>query len=307
MSSGRILIADDSAVARMVLTNELAAQGHEIIAARDGAEALALAREHEPEVILLDVEMPVLDGFSVLARLRAEPALAEIPVVFLTGIDDSATAARGLAAGAHDYLRKPFEPVELLARVGAAQRTRRLQDELRRRNEQLSVLVSTDVLTGLFNRRYATGELERLVSRARRHDAPLSVVILDVDHFKSINDRFGHDVGDATLEELARRLSRRLRNEDTIARWGGEEFLVLLPDIAGDGAGHVADQLCEVVRSSPLMLPELTLDVTVSVGWASWEAADEDPDTLVRAADAALYAAKAAGRNQTRSRLPAPA
>jgi two-component system cell cycle response regulator len=302
MKSGRILIADDSAVARMVLTNELAAQGLEIIAARDGAEALTLARANDPEVILLDVEMPVLDGFGVLARLRADPALAEIPVVFLTGIDDSATAARGLAAGAHDYLRKPFEPVELLARVGAAQRTRRLQDELRRRNDQLSVLVNTDVLTGLFNRRHATEELERLVSRARRHDAPMSVVILDVDHFKSINDRFGHDVGDATLRELARRLSQRLRMEDTIARWGGEEFLVLLPDTTDDRAGRVADLLCEAVGGSPMMLPEMTLDVTISVGWATWRDGDENADALVRAADEALYAAKAAGRNQTRSR-----
>lgn len=302
MNPGRILIADDSAVARMVLSNELAAQGHEIVAATDGLEALAQARAQLPEVILLDVEMPGLDGFEVLAALRADPALADIPVVFLTGIDDSATAARGLAAGAHDYLRKPFEPVELLARVGAAQRTKRLQDELRQRNEQLSRLVVTDALTGLFNRRYATEQLAHLVQHARRHHHSLSVVLLDVDHFKAINDSYGHGVGDAALRELAGRLTTRLRREDTIARWGGEEFLVLLPDIDNDGAEAVAEALRAAVAASPLSVPGGPLPVTISVGWATWE--DEDEDALVRGADEALYAAKAAGRNLARGRSP---
>lgn len=300
MSPGRVLIADDSALARAMLSQELGRRDYEVIEARNGAEAFDKARTHRPEVILLDVEMPVLGGFDALARMRDDPLTAEIPVVFLTGIDDSATAARGLACGAHDYLRKPFDPIELLARVGAAQRTKRLQDELRRRNEQLVRLASTDSLTGIHNRRHAAEQLTRLISRSRRHGTALSVLLLDIDHFKLINDTFGHGTGDTVLKEVATRLASRLRAEDLLARWGGEEFLVLAPDISSAGAGALAESLRQIVARAPCLLDRGPLSVTISGGWTTWDGGG--PDALIRAADEALYAAKSAGRNVTRGR-----
>jgi diguanylate cyclase (GGDEF)-like protein len=292
-----ILIAEDSLVVRALLRAQLRERGYTVVEAADGEQALARARDSRPDVILLDVDMPKRDGFDVLFELKRDSTLADIPVVFITGRTTAEDAVRGLDMGAHDYLRKPFEAAELTARVHAAVRTKRLQDELRSLNAELGRLANTDGLTGLANRRYLDDELSRLCARSARHGRPLAVLLVDADHFKRINDEHGHGVGDQALVALAGRLGERLRTEDILGRWGGEEFMVIAPDIDMAGAAALAEALRGQVSVAPLHTSAGELRLTASLGWSFWKEGD-DPDALLRRADAALYAAKYAGRDR---------
>jgi two-component system, cell cycle response regulator len=292
-----VLLVEDSAAIRALVRRMLVAGGHTVAEAARGADALALCRERQPDVVLLDVEMPEMSGWDVLAAMKADPAISDVPVVFLTGRSDTADMVDGLRLGAHDYLRKPCEPTELLARVQAAARVKRLQDELRQRNQELDLLSRTDALTGLRNRRHVEEYLERLVSLARRHAEPMAVLVVDIDRFKSVNDRHGHEAGDAVLREVAGRMVGSVRLEDMVGRWGGEEFLVVLPNTAAEGAAELAERLRQVVADQPCRLPDGgSLPVTISIGCAA--SLMDDAATLVRAADAALYQAKESGRNR---------
>ena len=304
MSRPLILVADDSATVRAVLGAQLAGAGYAVVPAADGREALARLREDRPDVALLDIEMPELDGLAVLEEMQADPVLATVPVLFLTGRAEAQDVAAGLALGAHDYVRKPIEATELTARVRAALRVKALADELRRRNGELERLACTDHLTGVRNRRFTAGELERLVARGRRHGHAVSVALLDVDHFKAINDRHGHDAGDAVLVGVAARVAGRLRSDDVVGRWGGEEFLVLLPETGPGGAARVAEDVRAVIAAEPFAAGGGAVPVTASVGWATWDG-DETGEALLRRADAGLYSAKAAGRNAVRPAAPA--
>jgi diguanylate cyclase (GGDEF)-like protein len=294
--SGRVVIADDSRVVRSVLARELTAAGWEVAEAADGAEALELCMEQSPDIVLLDIEMPRMNGFQALAALRRQPALAEIPVIFLTGRDSSADVAEGLRRGAHDYLRKPFETLELVARLRVAKRMKELQDELRARNEELERLATTDVLTGLHNRRSVADQLEAAVSASGRHGTELSVLLLDVDHFKQVNDVHGHAIGDTVLRELAERLLARLRREDVCGRWGGEELLLVLPNTGAADAARLAEDVRALVAGAPFAAG--AVQASASIGVATWSS--ESADGLVQRADAALYEAKAAGRDIVR-------
>jgi diguanylate cyclase (GGDEF)-like protein len=296
VSEGRVLIAEDSGLVRALVRSQLVIHGYEVIEAVDGVEALEAARTQAPDVVLCDVEMPNLDGYGFLAAMQADELLAQLPVVFLTGHTDSEQAAEALRRGAHDYLRKPFDPVELAARVHTAMRTKRLQDELRVRNVELERLSATDGLTGLYNRRFMQEALSRCRATARRHGVSWSVVMLDIDHFKSVNDTLGHAVGDTVLRETASRLATRLRTEDIVARWGGEEFLVALPQSEPGGAGVVGEALRHTVGREPVAYDGGVLDVSVSVGWA--DAGESTVEDVVRRADEALYRAKESGRNR---------
>jgi two-component system, cell cycle response regulator len=298
-----ILVADDSATVRAVLGAQLGGAGYGVVPAADGHEALARLREDRPDVALLDIEMPGLDGLGVLDAVQADPALFTIPVLFLTGRAEAQDVAAGLARGAHDYVRKPIEASELTARVRAALRVKELADELRRRNAELERLVATDHLTGVHNRRFTARELERLVARGRRHGHALSVALLDVDRFKAINDRHGHEAGDAVLAGVAERMASRLRRDDVVGRWGGEEFLVLLPETGPAGAACVADAVRAVIAAQPFAVEGGPLPVTASVGWATWDG-EETGEALLRRADGALYAAKAGGRNAVHPAAP---
>ncbi len=294
--SGTILVADDSMVVRAVLRRQLEADGHIVVEALDGKEALRVCREARPDVVLLDIEMPVLDGHTTLERLKADPELRDIPVVFLTGRVDTADVVRGLRLGAHDYLRKPFEGSELMARVSAALRTKWLQDELRARNAELDRVSRIDMLTGLYNRRHLDEHLRSAISAARRHHRTVAVLLADIDHFKLVNDDHGHVAGNSVLKEVAARLLRTVRTEDALGRWGGEEFIAVLSDTSADAVAVIAERMRQVIESSPFELEgDLAVPVTVSIGHTS---GCDDAETLVHRADDALYQAKAAGRNR---------
>jgi two-component system, cell cycle response regulator len=295
-----VMVVEDSVVTRAVIRRRLGAEDVEIVEAVDGQDAIDQLERVAPDVVLCDVEMPRVDGHGVLRWLREHPVLSSTPVVFLTAIDSVEDAVRALDGGAYDYLRKPFEPVELVSRVRAALRTRHLQDELRARNAELEQLVTTDVLTGLRNRRFLSAELERAVSRARRHGLGLAVLLLDIDHFKRVNDEHGHAAGDEVLAAVAVRMGAALRTEDVLARWGGEEFLALAPDTGQVGAAVLAERLRAAVAAEPVaVLPDLEIPVSISVGWTTFAHGDDD-QAMLRRADEALYEAKDAGRNAVR-------
>jgi diguanylate cyclase (GGDEF)-like protein len=297
--NGTILVADDSMVVRAVLRRQLETDGHTVVEAVNGEEAIDACREYHPDVVLLDVEMPVLDGHATLARLKADPQLKDIPVVFLTGRVDTADVVNGLRLGAHDYLRKPFEANELMARVSAALRTKWLQDELRARNAELDRVSRIDMLTNIYNRRHLDEHLRAVISAARRHDRSVGVLIVDIDHFKNVNDEHGHLAGDAVLREVAARLQQAMRTEDALGRWGGEEFLAVLTDTPPEGVRVMAERLRQVVAAAPFTLDDGSqIRVTVSVGHTNGR---EDAEVLVHRADDALYVAKAEGRNRVAS------
>jgi two-component system, cell cycle response regulator len=290
----RLLIVEDSATMRRVMRRFLDSTGYVIFEAGDGEEALRLAARERPDVILLDVQIPLLDGFGVLASLQTDAALSEIPVVLVTARSEAQDVADGLHRGAHDYLRKPFQQPELIARVQAAMRTKALRDELRARNAQLELMVSTDLVTGLLNRRATDEQLGSLVSRSRRHATALSVLIVDVDRLHEINRVHGSSVGDAVLEELAARVSGQLREEDILGRWGGDEMLVLAPDTGPDGAVTLAQRIRAAVAARAVDTPAGRVAASVTVG-ASTLADGDDQEGLVRRAEEALQATGGAG------------
>jgi two-component system cell cycle response regulator len=291
-----ILLADDSPTVRGIMRVELEAAGFKVIEAADGEQALRLALADPPDVVLLDVEMPVMDGYACLQALKADEATANIPVVFVTGLLTAEDVARALKLGGHDYLRKPPESAELLARVNAALRVKQLQDELVARAEQLEHVSRTDYLTTLHNRRHMEEHLRMLTSAAKRHGFPLGVLLVDVDHFKQINDEHGHQVGDEVLVHVAQRLRDTTRTEDALGRWGGEEFLVLLPHTGVEEARALGERLRAAVCGAPIVTPAGDVTVTVSIGGAV--AVATGGEELLRLADDRLYAAKAAGRDQ---------
>jgi two-component system cell cycle response regulator len=291
-----ILVAEDSLVIRAVLRHHLEAEGYTVVEAVDGQTAIDRCHLAPPDAILLDIEMPGLNGHQVLAHLKSDGDLKDVPVVFLTGRTGTEDIVAGLRAGAHDYLKKPFEPAELIARVGTAERTKRLQDMLKTQSAKFDQISRTDALTGLYNRRHLHEQLTQLGSSSVRHRHSLAVVILDIDFFKRVNDSVGHQAGDDVLKEFTRRFQANKRDEDVTGRWGGEEFLMILPESEIDGAMAAAERIRLAVASTPFAAGDRQLAVTVSAGCAA--GAGDDTDNLVRRADEALYLAKEAGRNQ---------
>ena len=245
--------------------------------------------------MLLDHELPGVDGMEVLDRLRAHDELAAVPVIMLTTSSDPELTLEALRRGAHDCLRRPVDPAELDARVLAALRVKRLHDALLDANRRLARQALTDDLTGLANRRHGGRQLEREIALCVRHGRLLALVRVDVDHFKAINDSYGHQAGDEVLVEVARRLAGAVRGGDELARWGGDEFVAILPDTDKAGALRAAERLRAAVSETPIAAAGHELTVTVSVGWAHW--AGDTPDDLLARADRALYRAKDAGRN----------
>jgi two-component system cell cycle response regulator len=288
-----ILLVEDVPTVREPLER----QGYRV-AAIGGADAVATAGRHAPDAVLLEHEPPRIDGMALLTQLRADDALAAVPVILLTHEANPVLVVDALRAGAQDCLVAPFDPAELEARLAAALRTKRLHDALLEANERLARQALTDDLTGLANRRQGVHTLERTVATAVRHGRALALVRVDVDGFKGINDTHGHQGGDQVLAEVARRLAHAARGGDEVARWGGDEFVAILPDTDREGAFHAAQRLREAVSATPVAVGATEVAITISIGWAHWSG--DTPDDLLARADRSLYQAKDAGRDTVR-------
>ncbi|MEP7048792.1 MAG: diguanylate cyclase [Pseudomonadota bacterium] len=294
----KILLADDEPIARTMLEHWLTGWGYEVITVRDGEAALnALAADPELRLAILDWVMPKCDGIEVCRQIRNGPAEPYTYVVLLTAKDDKSDIIQGLDAGADDYLVKPCNPLELKVRLRAGRRVIELQEQLVAARETLRFEARHDSLTQLLNRGATLEQLDRELVRSQHRNAPVTVVMADLDHFKAINDTFGHSTGDVVLREAARRLKLGVRAYDSVGRLGGEEFIGVLPECDAEMGHIVAQRLCRSVSDAPVLTPMGKVPVTISIGLA---ASDQFPgakaEDLIRAADAALYQAKHTGR-----------
>jgi len=297
----RLLIVDDAASVRQEVRRLTARLGifSTCREAENGVEAYKRVLEAAPDLILCDLVMPAVDGMKFLSMIRNRPELRDIPVILLTGNTDVETKIRGLELGASDYVTKPFDGGELLARIKVQLKIKALQDELRRSNEQLHELSSTDALTTLYNRRHFMAVLGREFERSERYETLLGLVMLDIDHFKRLNDSYGHQVGDDALRGMGKVIRKVVRTTDIPARYGGEEFCVLLPETGLKGTAELAERLRAAVEVSPLLVDGREVRMTVSLGAAACPRPTvESGDDLIRLADNALYRAKDAGRNR---------
>jgi diguanylate cyclase (GGDEF)-like protein len=305
-SGERILVVDDHPDNVEIIDARLSSRGFTVETASNGEEALERVKANPPHLILLDVMMPLMDGYEVSRRIKADPTLPYIPIILVTARDSTQDKVEGLDAGADDYLTKPVNFPELEARVRSMLRIKRLQDELDEKNRELEgankrlrKLSITDGLTGLFNHRHVHELLHEEFERSKRTGEPLAVVMLDLDHFKRVNDTYGHPTGDVILYETAQILRDTAREIDMAGRYGGEEFVMILPGTAEAEASHFAERLRERVAEHVYRDGSKEVRMTVSAGVASFPELDADgPATLLRYADDALYAAKEGGRNQ---------
>ena len=298
-SRARVLVAEDSRTQRAYFVDLLRAEGLDVHEAEDGRVALDLCRIIRPDLLILDLELPRLSGAQVLARLREDRKIRATPVVVLTADEREVTVAAVLDAGATDFLAKPVRPTELVARVRRVLREGANLDQLSERNRVLTEAAEIDALTGLPNRRASAEALAAAASLARESGQSFAVAIVDIDHFKSVNDRFGHAAGDRVLCAIAGRLSDHSRRVDFVGRWGGEEFIAVLPDAGPEVAAAAAEALRDAGAVQAVELGANRVTVTVSVGWAC--ASGTPPEQLVELADVALYQAKASGRNCVRA------
>ncbi|MGH0030218.1 MAG: diguanylate cyclase [Myxococcota bacterium] len=269
-----------------------------ILEAADGFEGLRLLMGQSVDVVLLDLEMPKLDGEKLLRMKDSSPGGTHIPFIFLTGSTDSERRARLITHGASDAIEKPFHPAELVARLRLHLKVKRLQDELVLKNASLAQLSSVDGLTGLRARRFVDDVLNIEFLRARRYRTPLAVVMADIDHFKKVNDQHGHLAGDAVLRGVSDLMQCMVRNTDVIGRYGGEEIIVVGPQNDARGAGILAERVRSAIEAASFEFGEEKIRVTASFGVAAYQRRMGSPETLLEEADRALYAAKQKGRNQ---------
>lgn len=289
--NGHVLVIDDSVCVQRLLKAKLCHDGIEIIEALDGETGLEAAKTQTPDAILLDLSMPGMDGFQVLRQLKDEPSTNTIPVLVLSGMQSPQDKVTAFDLGAIDFISKPFDLTELRARVRSALRLSELL-------KMLSQRAQIDGLTGLYNRAHFDRRWAEELAGAQRHSRPVSIAIIDLDHFKSVNDTFGHPAGDAVIKGLGSLLQEHSRQSDIACRYGGEEFVLILPDTTpSDGA-----ELCDRIR---VALGELTWprhperQITCSIGIAGASAGTElDAGAVMEAADKLLYRAKKGGRNQ---------
>jgi diguanylate cyclase (GGDEF)-like protein len=300
---GRILIADDDPANRDLLRRRLACEGHHVVEAKNGLEVLALLKEQDCDLVLLDIMMPDMDGFQTLATLKQEPQLRELPVIMISALDELRSVVRCIEMGAEDYLTKPFNRVLLRARIGASLEKKWLRDDERRKTEelqqalgllekaraQLDVQASQDALTGLANRRSVDSHLEMHADRA----APFTVLYIDLNGFKKINDTYGHQAGDDLLKQVGRRLRLAFRSTDIIGRWGGDEFVALMDASLSEGQAKIS-RITELLSNEFVISvgeTEQRVSISAAIGIATWRPGETVTEVLQRA-DAEMYEQK---------------
>jgi diguanylate cyclase (GGDEF)-like protein len=302
-----ILVADDEPLNRTLIQRRLEREGYQVLTARNGSEAVERARASLPDLVILDVMMPEMDGMDACRLLKETESTHDIPVIFLSARDETEMKVSGLSLGADDYISKPFEAEELIARVHVAIRLKRERDQLRtsaeeagRRAKLAQERAVTDALTGILNRYGLQHVLAREHAEARRYDRPLSCLVIDLDNFKTVNDTYGHAVGDIALQQIAGILREAVRRSDTVFRYGGEEFLVLLPETDLGGATALAEKIRSAAASKPFGEGRQVFNLTLSAG-AACLCDDESGHDMIARADVALYHAKERGRNRVES------
>ena len=272
--------------------------GYEVLAAEDGVEALDILRIPDaPRLAILDWMMPHMDGLEVIRRFREDEKDCYTYIILLTAKDRTEDIVTGMKAGADDYIVKPFDNRELQVRLNAARRLLDLQAELLATQEALRTQAMRDALTNSLNRRAILDHLEMEIERARRKGGPLSVIMIDIDHFKSINDTYGHAAGDEVLRMVVKLTESSLRSYDRFGRYGGEEFLVVIPQTAQQEALSIAERIRSTVEAAEIPWMHNALHVTLSLGVATHDG-QQNSDMLISAADGAMYHAKRAGRNR---------
>jgi len=302
-ATSRILVVDDSRTQLEWLVQVLQKDGYEVSTAADGRDAIRKVRSESPDLVLLDMILPDMDGLEVLRFVKARPDDQFIPVIILSVKSDVDTKVAGLRIGADDFLAKPFAEAEILARCGAMLRIKHLQEKLRDAQKKLEEQSITDSLTGLKNRRFFDERLHEEFRRAQRYGDTLSLIMIDLDHFKDVNDRHGHPAGDQVLREAAALIRASIRDPDICSRYGGEEFAVILPKTHMSGALAVAERIWRELGAKEYLLPQAggpakSVRVTASIGIAFYPSKDiSSGEMLLKFSDQALYQAKRGGRN----------
>ena len=294
LTAGNVLVVDDNPMQIKRITAALSVE-HSVTLL--GGEEKAAA---PPDLVVVAVTAKGFDGFRVIARMRSGEPTRHLPILAVVEPDDRARAVRALELGAHDIIVRPIDEDEIVARARTLMRRKRYMDALRTRLDQSLELAVTDQLTGLYNRRFLFAQMGPMAQRAQCGGDPVAVMVIDIDHFKRINDTFGHDIGDEVLKEFSARLASNVRPSDFACRMGGEEFVVIMPNTSGDVGCLAADRLRRQICAAPFSTsatPE-RLDVTVSIGVSCSENGDEGAEAILKRADEALYEAKRAGRNR---------
>jgi two-component system, cell cycle response regulator len=299
-----ILLAEDSPVYRRMIAAHLKEWGFDCICVKDGKEAWKLlTKQDAPRLAILDWVLPEIDGIDLCRRLRDHPKdEAYTYAILLTAKNQQHEMLEAMSAGADDFLVKPFDPLELKARLLVGQRIVELQEKLVSANSTLQFVASHDFLTGAWNRAEIVAFMQRELVRGRRDATPVGIVLADVDHFKQVNDRFGHETGDVILKEITKRFSDNLREYDGIGRYGGEEFLIVIPGCNLPTTMRRANEIREAIESAPVRTSHGELAVTVSMG-ATVSESSTNVGFLLRHADTALYEAKRNGRNRVEAKI----
>jgi diguanylate cyclase (GGDEF)-like protein len=302
-SCDRVLVAEDDAMFRRILQSWLENWGYRVTIAEDGARAWEILQHQlPPQLLILDWMMPAINGLELCRKVRKRNQAPYQYILLATAKDAKQDLVRGLEAGADDYLTKPFDKSELQARLRACNRILTLQDDQIRAHEQLRFQATHDTLTGVWNRGAILETLRRELDRAARSKTATGLLILDIDHFKNINDTYGHLTGDAVLKEVTQRIIKAVRGYDSVGRYGGEEFVIVLPGCSREQTDHGAERIRSAVDDGPIVVNESKVSVTVSIGAAVTTVAKHGliSDTeMLAAADSALYRAKRIGRNRT--------
>ena len=298
----KILVVDDH-VGNIRIIAEMLKGEYNVLAANTGARALQLAQENIPSLILLDVMMPDLDGFETCQRLKNNYITEDIPVIFITAKNEPEYIVKGFNVGGCDYITKPFNHEELFARIGThieLKKSRELLksyiNELERKNDELDIMSKTDYLTGISNRRFMIERLKEEITKSIKNNSSLAILMCDVDHFKKINDNFGHDFGDQVIKEVANTIKNCLREYDIISRWGGEEFLLVLPETNEEIAFSLSEVIRKAVENIQIPNESNPHKISLTIGLSLYDSSLSISNNI-KNADEALYEGKNSGRN----------